>query len=72
MRTDIGICKCEKRSSPCQRYKIFCQKIRKQKLDDEFWRSGISFYLDGKGFQYKSNPYDNLTESGPFLHSPGA
>ncbi len=29
----------------------FCKKIRKQKLGDEFWRTGISFYLDGKGFQ---------------------
>lgn len=36
----------------------FCKKIRKQKLGNEFWRTGISFYLDGKGFQYKSNPYD--------------
>ena len=24
----------------------------------EFWRTGISFYLDGKGFQYKTNPND--------------
>ena len=42
----------------------FCKKIRKQKLDDEFWRSGISFYLDGKGFQYKSNPYDQARAPG--------
>ena len=42
----------------------FCKKIRKQKLNDEFWRSGISFYLDGKGFQYKINPYDQARTPG--------
>jgi transposase len=42
----------------------FCKKIRKQKLGDEFWRTGISFYLDGKGFQYKSNPYDQARAPG--------
>ena len=36
----------------------FCQKIRRIGLAQEFWRTGISFYLDGKGFQYKSNPND--------------
>ena len=36
----------------------FCQKIRRIGLTQEFWRTGISFYLDGKGFQYKSNPND--------------
>ncbi|CAB3999903.1 Hypothetical predicted protein, partial [Paramuricea clavata] len=44
----------------------FCKKIRKQKLGDEFWRTGVSFYLGGKGFQYKSGyPYDQA-------HAPGA
>ena len=36
----------------------FCQKVRRNGLMKEFWRTGISFYLDGKGFQYKTNPDD--------------
>ncbi len=36
----------------------FCRKIRKLKLGQDFWNFHISFYLDGKGFQYKSNPVD--------------
>ena len=43
---------------------MFCRKIRKQQLGNEFWRTGISFYLDGKGFQYKSNPYDQARAPG--------
>jgi len=42
----------------------FCKMIRKRKLGDDFWRSGISFYLDGKGFQYKRNPYDQARAPG--------
>lgn len=33
-------------------------------MGNEFWRTGISFYLDGKGFQYKSNPYDQARAPG--------
>ena len=33
-------------------------------MDDKFWRSGISLYLDGKGFQHKSNPYDQARAPG--------
>ena len=36
----------------------FCQNVRHNGLMKEFWRTGISFYLDGKGFQYKINPND--------------
>ena len=36
----------------------FCKNIRKKKLGQEFWNTGISFYLDGKGFEYKKNPQD--------------
>ena len=36
----------------------FCKKIKRQHLGQEFWRRGISFYLDAKGFQYKTNPQD--------------
>lgn len=28
------------------------------RLPSEFWRTGISFYLDGVGFVYKQNPMD--------------
>jgi hypothetical protein len=42
----------------------FCRKIKKKQLGEEFWRTGISFYLDGKGFQYKSNPYDQARAPG--------
>ena len=34
----------------------FCRKIRRLKLSQQFWREGISVYLDGKGFEYKTNP----------------
>ena len=35
----------------------FCRKIKMRNLGSEFWQRGISMYLDGKGFQYKSNPH---------------
>ena len=38
--------------------KKFCRKIRKFKLGQDFWNRHISFYLDGKGFEYKTNPFD--------------
>ena len=34
----------------------FCRKIRRLKLKQQFWREGLSFYLDGKGFEFKTNP----------------
>eukprot|EP00111_Clytia_hemisphaerica_P010691 TCONS_00031227-protein len=36
----------------------FCKTIRKRKLGLDFWRRGISFYLDAKDFQFKTNPQD--------------
>ena len=36
----------------------WCHKIKKLKLGLPFWTTGISFYLDGKGFAWKSNPLD--------------
>ena len=36
----------------------FCNEIKRRKLGTEFWKNQISFYLDGKGFQYKRNPLD--------------
>ena len=38
--------------------KKFCQKVRCKKLMQDFWRNGISLYLDGKGFEYMTNPND--------------
>ena len=35
----------------------FCRKMIHEKTQ-QFWNYGISFYLDGKGFEYKSNPLD--------------
>ena len=42
----------------------FCRKIKRQQLGDKFWRMGVSFYLDGKGFQYKSIFYDQARAQG--------
>ena len=36
----------------------FCTKIHTFKLGQDFWNHHISFYLDGKGFEYKTNPLD--------------
>ena len=38
--------------------KRFCQKVRHKNLTQDFWNKGISLYLDGKSFEYKSNPHD--------------
>ena len=38
--------------------KRFCQKVRRKNLTQDFWNKGISLYLDGKSFEYKSNPHD--------------
>ena len=36
----------------------FCMDMKKQKRGKDFWCTGISFYLDGVGFEYKRNPHD--------------
>ena len=36
----------------------YCRKVNRMKLDLNFWTTQVSFYLDGKGFQYKQNPKD--------------
>ena len=36
----------------------YCRKAIGRNLGEEFWTRNISFYLDGKGFQYKTNPLD--------------
>ena len=35
----------------------FARKV-KRLLSDRFWKEGLSFYLDGCGFQHKQNPCD--------------
>ena len=41
-----------------QKRVLFCRRIERRKLGLEFWTKGISFYLNGEGFQYKTNPHD--------------
>ena len=36
----------------------YARDIVKNKIGQEFWSYGVSFYLDGKGFAYKTNPMD--------------
>lgn len=42
----------------------FCRKIRKRKLRKSFWQEGIAIYLDGVGFEYKTNPLDQARAPG--------
>lgn len=37
----------------------FCKQIKKLKLGREFWEQGISMYVDGVGFEHKTNPRDD-------------
>ena len=39
----------------------FCKKLKNDGCRKNFWRSSISFYLDGTGFKYKQNPKDQAT-----------
>ena len=36
----------------------FCRMVKRLQLKEDFWKSGISLYLDGKGFEHKTNPHD--------------
>ena len=42
----------------------FCKKIIARNLGIEFWENGIAMYVDGVGFEYKSNPYDHAKSLG--------
>ena len=42
----------------------FCRKIKKHKLRQTFWREGISFFMDGVGFEHKTNPLDQARAPG--------
>ena len=52
----------EEMLATCERSKSkkFCQTVRRKKLKRNFWRNSVynSLYLDGKGFEYKTNPND--------------
>lgn len=37
----------------------YCNKARTMQLGEEFWTQHVSFYLDGKGFQHKMNPFES-------------
>jgi hypothetical protein len=36
----------------------YCRNIKKRNLGQVFWNRGISFYLGGVGFEFKTNPLD--------------
>ena len=38
--------------------KMLFHKVQRKQLTQDFWNNVISLYLDGKGFEYKSNPHD--------------
>ena len=40
----------------------FCRKVRKLKVGQELWDHHISFYVDGKGFEFKTNSLDQEKE----------
>ena len=37
----------------------FCRKFKNRNLGTSFWSEHVSFYLDGVGFEYKTNPFDH-------------
>jgi len=39
----------------------YCREKVRNNVDQEFWSYGVSFYLDGTGFAYKTNPMDQAT-----------
>ena len=39
----------------------YCRNAKKINMDTEFWTKQVSFYLDGKGLIYKTNPFDMAT-----------
>lgn len=36
----------------------YCRQIKKDNITQDYWNFGISFYFDGVGFVYKTNPMD--------------
>ena len=37
----------------------FCRKIKRRNLGTSLWSEHVSFYLDGVGFEFKTNHFDN-------------
>lgn len=37
----------------------FCRKVKRNNLNGDFWTHGLALYIDGVGFEYKSNPYEH-------------
>ena len=36
----------------------YCRQVKRDNLGQDYWNYGISFYFDGDGFIYKTNPLD--------------
>ena len=36
----------------------FCRTVKTLGFGPDLWTQGVSFYLDGKGYEYKNNPFD--------------
>lgn len=37
---------------------MFCRKVKRLEFGSDLWKTGVSFYLDGKGYEFKCNPFD--------------
>ena len=36
----------------------YARKVKRNHLGQDFWNTAVSMYVDGKGFQFKTNPQD--------------
>lgn len=43
---------------------LYARKVRRLRLGQEFWRRGVSLYLDSVGFAHKTNPSDQARTPG--------
>ena len=60
-REGYGYRQCRKKGQltpkDCEKRLKFAKDIRKRKLPEDFWTTGIGFYVDGVSFVHKTNPY---------------
>ena len=42
------------------RHTWYGKAIQQNLLSQNFWQAEISMYVDGVGFEYKSNPYEHV------------
>ena len=42
----------------------YCRKVQRHRLSSAFWNHGIAMYVDGVGFEYKSNPNEHAKSLG--------